>query len=69
MAVGKRGVPKQRREVIKDQESRQRRKEHAREAKARNATDMDKHVMQAYKVSGHRGLFFVCACLRFSRVA
>lgn len=51
MAVGKRGVPKQRREVIKDQESRQRRKEHAREAKARNATDMDRHVMQAYKVS------------------
>ena len=53
MAVGKRGVPKQRREVLKDKESRERRKELAREAKARNATDMDKHVQQAYKVAPH----------------
>jgi hypothetical protein len=51
MAVGKRGVPKVRREILKDQESRERRKEHAREAKARNATNMDKHVLQAYKVA------------------
>jgi hypothetical protein len=50
MAVGKRGVPKMRREVLKDQESRERRKQHAREAKARNASDMDRHVQQAYKV-------------------
>ena len=50
MAVGKRGVPKMRREVLKDQESRERRKQHARDAKARNATDMDRHVQQAYKV-------------------
>ena len=36
-------------------ESRERRKEHAREAKARNATDMDRHVLQAYKVPQGEG--------------
>jgi len=51
MAVGKRGVPKIRREVQKEKESRDRQKELARETKARNATDMDRHVMQAYKVA------------------
>ena len=58
MAVGKRGVPKQRREVLKDKESRERRKEQLREAKARNATDMDRHVMQAYKVT----VLALCRC-------
>jgi hypothetical protein len=67
MAVGKRGVPKVRREILKDQESRERRKEHAREAKARNATNMDKHVLQAYKVTLccmplHGRLARICAC-------
>ena len=62
MAVGKRGVPKQRREALKDKESRERRKELAREAKARNATDMDKHVLQAYKVvpASHSAVQHLC---------
>ena len=57
MAVGKRGVPKIRREVQKEKESRDRQKELARETKARNATDMDRHVMQAYKVAALSTLF------------
>jgi transposase-like protein len=49
-AVGKRGRPTIRATVIKDKESIERRRQHARDAKARNATDMDRHVLQAYKV-------------------
>ena len=49
-AVGKRGRPTIRATVIKDKESVERRRQHARDAKARNATDMDRHVLQAYKV-------------------
>ena len=49
MAVGKRGVPAVRRAHLKEEESKERRKQLAREAKARNATDMDRHVLQAYK--------------------
>ena len=49
MAVGKRGVPAARRVHLKEEESKERRKQLAREAKARNATDMDRHVLQAYK--------------------
>ena len=50
LAVGKRGKPTIRANVIKDKESIERRRQHARDAKARNATDMDRHVRQAYKV-------------------
>jgi hypothetical protein len=51
MAVGKRGKPPPRATVIKDKESKERRRQHARDAKARNATDMDRYVQQAYKVT------------------
>jgi hypothetical protein len=49
-AVGKRGRPTIRATIVKDQESKERRRQHFKEAKARNATDMDRHVLQAYRV-------------------
>jgi hypothetical protein len=68
MAVGKRGVPKLRREVLKDKESRDRHKELAREAKARNATEVDRHVMQAYKVCSERPTPPACMCITFAEL-
>ncbi|KAJ1466907.1 hypothetical protein T484DRAFT_2027565 [Baffinella frigidus] len=49
MAVGKRGVPKQQRVHLKDAESKERRHQHAKEASARKATDLDRHVLEAYR--------------------
>uniref|UniRef100_A0A7S0M2C4 Uncharacterized protein n=1 Tax=Cryptomonas curvata TaxID=233186 RepID=A0A7S0M2C4_9CRYP len=49
LAVGKRGRPTIRATIVKDQESKERRRQHFKEAKARNATDMDRHVLQAYR--------------------
>jgi hypothetical protein len=53
-AVGKRGRPTIRATIVKDKESKERRRQHFKEAKARNATDMDRHVLQAYRVLIHR---------------
>ena len=49
-AVGKRGRPTIRATIVKDKESKERKRQHFKEAKARNATDMDRHVLQAYRV-------------------
>jgi hypothetical protein len=49
-AVGKRGRPTIRATIVKDKESKERRRQHFKEAKARNATNMDRHVQQAYRV-------------------
>mmetsp|Transcript_27532 Transcript_27532/g.89674 ORF Transcript_27532/g.89674 Transcript_27532/m.89674 type:complete len:92 (-) Transcript_27532:104-379(-) len=49
MSVVKVGKTILRKNVLKDMESKKRRIQHAREAKARNVSDLDKHVQQAYK--------------------
>mmetsp|Transcript_13735 Transcript_13735/g.27156 ORF Transcript_13735/g.27156 Transcript_13735/m.27156 type:complete len:84 (-) Transcript_13735:116-367(-) len=49
MSVGKRGKPPLRAAVKKDMSDRERRRQTVREQKARNATDLDRHVQQAYK--------------------
>ncbi len=50
MAVARRAKPPLKAAVIKDIESKERRRKHARDSKARNATNLDRHVLQAYKV-------------------
>jgi len=49
MAVGKRGVPKKQRVHLKEAASKERKQQHARDASARKATDLDRHVQQAYR--------------------
>ena len=62
MAVGKRGVPKLQRKVLKDKETQERQRELVREAKARNASAMDRHVIQAYKVARRPASLSACTC-------
>ena len=50
MSVVKVGKTILRKHVLKDMESKKRRIQHAKEAKARNVSDLDRHVQQAYKV-------------------
>ena len=49
MVVGKRGVPKIQRVRMKDAASKERKREQSKEASARKATELDRHVQEAYR--------------------
>jgi len=49
MAKGKMGKPPLRASIVKDMETREAKRQLVREQKARNVSELDRHVMQAYK--------------------